>query len=58
MENTNPQSFDDVKVFVGDNDHEASDVTYKDFSWNNKGKQTKFSQRENLNCLPPYLIIC
>ena len=44
VENTNPQSFEDVKVFAGDNFYPASDATYKNLVWesNANGKQTTF----------------
>ena len=38
MENTNTHSFEDVKVFAGDNAHPASDATYKNLIWENNGK--------------------
>ena len=43
MENTNPQSFEDVKVFTGDNFHTAADATYKNLIWETTGygKKTK-----------------
>ena len=37
VENTNPQSFTDVKVFTGDNFYPASDATYKNLIWENIG---------------------
>ena len=42
MENTNPQSFQDVKVFMGDNFHTATDATYNNLMWENIGKQVTF----------------
>ena len=33
VENTNPQSFKDVKVFAGDNLAATSDATYKNLVW-------------------------
>ena len=44
VENTNPQSFEDVKVFVGGKFNPASDATYKNLVWesNANGKQTTF----------------
>ena len=41
-ENTNPQSFEDVKVFMGDNFHTATDATYNNLMWENIGKQVTF----------------
>ena len=39
MENTNPQSFTDVKVFAGDNFYPASDATFNNLIWEqDKGK--------------------
>ena len=40
VENTNPQSFEDVKVFAGDNFWPASDANYKNLIWVNKGKKS------------------
>ena len=37
MENTNPQSFKDVKLFVGDNFYTATDASYKNLMWENMG---------------------
>ena len=37
MENTNPQSFKDVKLFVGDNFYTATDASYKNLIWENIG---------------------
>ena len=42
VENTNPQSFEDVRVFVGGKFNPASDATYKNLNWENKGKETTF----------------
>lgn len=39
VENTTPQSFEDVKVFAGDNFHLASDVTYKNLVWESNGNK-------------------
>ena len=36
VENTNPQSFGDVKVFAGDKFSTASDATYKNLKWESK----------------------
>ena len=33
VENTNPQSFEDVKVFAGDKSYSASDASYKNLIW-------------------------
>ena len=38
VENTNPQSYGDVKVFAGDNFHSACDASYKNLIWKNSGK--------------------
>jgi len=35
VENTNPQSFKDVKVFVGDNFYPATDASYNNLMWEN-----------------------
>ena len=45
-ENRNPQSFKDVKVFMGDNFHTATDATYSNLMWENIGEQgeNKFSK--------------
>ena len=37
VENTNPQSFKDVKLFVGDNFYTATDASYKNLMWENIG---------------------
>ena len=37
VENTNPQSFKDVKLFVGDNFYTATDASYKNLIWENIG---------------------
>ena len=37
MENTNPQSFKDVKLFVGDNFYTATDASYKNLIWESIG---------------------
>ena len=39
MENTNPQSFEDVKVFAGDNFYPAADASYMNLKWENKGNK-------------------
>lgn len=36
VENTNPQSFEAVKVFAGDDFYPASDATYKNLIWESK----------------------
>ena len=38
MENTNPQSYEDVKVFAGDSYTLASDASYKNLKWTDGGK--------------------
>ena len=40
-ENTNPQSFKDVKVFMGDNFHTATDASYNNLMWENIGGEHK-----------------
>jgi len=40
VENTNPQSFEDVKVFAGNNFYPASDATYKNLIWESKQSAT------------------
>ena len=42
VENTNPQSFKDVKVFMGDNFYTATDATYNNLMWEKIGKQVTF----------------
>ena len=37
VENTNPKSFKDVKLFVGDNFYKATDASYKNLIWENIG---------------------
>ena len=37
VENTNPQSFKDVKLFVGDNFYTATDASYKNLIWEKIG---------------------
>ena len=52
VENTNPQSFKDVKVFVGDKFHSACDASYKNFIWKNDGKQKLHVTRDmSFNCM-------
>ena len=38
VENTNPQSFQNVKVFAGDKFKPACDASYKNLIWKNDGK--------------------
>ena len=38
MENTNPQSYEDVKVFAGDKFYPACDASYKNLNWRKTGK--------------------
>ena len=38
VENSNPQSFKDVRVFAGDKFHRARDASYKNLIWKNDGK--------------------
>ena len=42
VENKDPRTFKDVKVFAGDNFHTASDASYKNLVWENG--------EEDLNC--------
>ena len=42
VENNNPQSFKNVKVFVGDNFYTATDATYNNLMWEKIGKQVTF----------------
>ena len=37
VENTNPQSFKDVKVFMGDNFYAATNASYNNLMWENIG---------------------
>ena len=37
MENTNPQSFKDVKIFAGDKFKSACDASYTNLNWKNDG---------------------
>ena len=45
MENTNHQSFEDVKVFVGDNFYPASNANYKNLNWVNKGNKELYLRK-------------
>ena len=38
VENTNPQTFKDVKVFAGEKFTPACDASYKNLNWKNSGK--------------------
>ena len=37
VENTNPQSFKDVKIFAGDKFKSACDASYTNLNWKNDG---------------------
>ena len=50
MENTNPQSFKDVKVFVGDNFHQASDATYKNLIWEQNSNNSILKGPSSTDC--------
>ena len=39
MENTNPLSYENVKVFAGDDYHPAADARYKNLKLEDRGKQ-------------------
>ena len=45
VENKNPQSYEDVKVFAGDDYYSAPAASYKNLIWESKGIQTTFNFR-------------
>ena len=54
MENTNPQSYEDVKVFAGDQFYPASDASYKNLKWTDNGKNDgkyKLHVTRNINLM-------
>merc|ERR1711953_1621113 len=45
VENTNPQSFEDVKVFGGNNFNPASDASYKNLIWESKASNSTTAEQ-------------
>ena len=52
MENTNPHSYENVKVFASDGYTAASDASYKNLKWTDGGKNDgKYKQHATRNII-------
>ena len=52
MENTDPKTFQDVRIFAGDNFYVASDASYRNLIWENTGFSGKIEKNTEIATIP------